>query len=78
MHSHETAVELSGSKGNLVIQGFRAGEGEDAYVFLGLQDGDSDLFSEYVLLDTTDAHIISEEIRKHAEFAQSVREQENE
>lgn len=77
MHSSETTVKTSSGTGDLVVQGFRAGEGEDAYVFLGLQDQDG-LFSEYVMLDTTDAHIISEEIRKHAEFAQTVREQENE
>lgn len=59
--------------GELIIQGFR--EDKDratpSYVFLGQLDNAGQLTNAEYELTPENAHIASEEIRKHAEFAAS-------
>lgn len=78
MHSSTVDAEVNGEDGQMLVQGFRPLIGtSEGYVLIAL--GASDVpFQFEATLSPEDAHIISEEIRKHAEFAQSVREWENE
>ena len=60
-----------------IIQGFRANEelGIGPYVFIGYLDENGDMIAE-TEYSAEGAHILSEEIRKHAEFANSPATQE--
>lgn len=60
----------------LVVQGFRAGGGRESYVFIGSLVGDELDDAREVALTPENAHILSEEIRKHAEFAATPRTEE--
>lgn len=54
----------------IIVQGFRANGDKPGYVFVGFPDGDMHLSDvEEIELSPENAHILSEEIRKHAEFA---------
>lgn len=53
----------------LIVQGFRTSDTLDGYVFIGSLVGDELDESREVILTPEDAHILSEEIRKHAEYS---------
>lgn len=62
----EVELDADGFVGELVIQGFR---GDKPYVFIGsLMNDGLDPDREYKLTPEN-AHILSEEIRKHAEWS---------
>lgn len=69
-------VEVDGST-SVVVQGFRENDerGINPYVFLGVL-GEGDWSHIEVSLTPENAHILSEEIRKHAEFAATPRTEE--
>lgn len=63
--SKVTAV-IDGLNGSIIVQGFR---GDEPYVFVGgLTFDDLDEHREFHLTPE-EAHILGEELRKHAEFA---------
>ena len=77
MHSAKTVAVSSSGEERLVVQGFRGGPTtEEPYVFVGTAIGDT--LTEGVSLSVENANILGEYLRQEAEFAQSVREQENE
>lgn len=55
----------------LIVQGFRGGGGRKPYVFIGelLKSPEGDFIPNEISLTPENAHILSEEIRKHAEFS---------
>jgi hypothetical protein len=61
----------------VVVQGFRGDDerGINPYVFLGVA-GEGDWVDIEINLTPENAHILSEEIRKHAEFAATPRTEE--
>lgn len=59
----------------VAVQGFRKMEDDPNYVFIGIDEGSG--FVNEIVLTPENAHILSEEIRKHAEFANSSAEEEN-
>ena len=71
-----SVVKTLGGETAVVVQGFKRNDelGIEPYVFLGV-DGGGEWADIEANLSPEDAHILSEEIRKHAEFAQSVREE---
>lgn len=63
------------AESELIVQGFRSGGGREPYVFIGSLLGDEFDDLREVTLTAENAHILSEEIRKHAEFASSAEEE---
>lgn len=75
-------VDVKSEGTRLVIQGFRGSEGLslDPYVFIGvlvddLGEGGETWVDTEIELTPENAHILSEEIRKHAEYASSAEEE---
>lgn len=68
-------VETAIPHESAVVQGFPASaeDGIEPYVFIGVTD-DGSIFQE-ITLTPENAHILSEEIRKHAEYAVSAEEE---
>lgn len=60
----------------MVVQGFRKGGGMDAYVYIGVVQGD-DVLSESLMAPEA-AHTLSEYIRQEAEFANQRAEEDGE
>lgn len=69
-------VATTDGESAVVIQGFPRNDelGIEPYVFLGV-DGGGDLAEIEATLTPENAHILSEEIRKHAEYAASAEEE---
>ena len=75
MASSIVEAEVEGLPGRITIQGFREGEGEPPYVLVAFAEDGESFFASSSILTPENAHILGEELRKHAEFAQTVREQ---
>lgn len=75
-------VDVKADGVQVVVQGFRGSEGLslDPYVFIGVLSSDADEDGDpwvdiEIELTPENAHILSEEIRKHAEYANSAEEE---
>lgn len=67
-------ADINGFPGQVIVQGF---SGEDAYVFIGNRNPASgSLGATQFALTPENAHVLSEEIRKHAESAANAAEGE--
>lgn len=64
-------VPITGTDLDLVVQGFKGGEGIQPYVFVQVLH--DEVWSQFDgELTPENAHILSEEIRKHAEWSASL------
>lgn len=63
-------IPTTDGESHVVVQGFRRNDerGVDPYVFIGV-DGEGDWLDIEINLTPENAHVLSEEIRKHAEFS---------
>lgn len=76
VRSSHVVATVDGVEVTAIVQGFRPGpKHTEPYVFLGVVDPEKDSLATEVTFSTEAAHILSEEIRRHAEFAQTVREE---
>lgn len=78
MASSTVDAEVGGIGGRVTIQGFRQGAGGNSEVFIGITENGDGLFKETLTLTPENAHILSEEIRKHAEFSLQQAEEQGE
>lgn len=74
--SAKVAAVVDGVNTEVIVQGFRRGGSSDAYVFIGALVDDALADARDITLTPENAHILGEEIRKHAEYSLGGKEDE--